>query len=77
MATRPTPTWVTHFTHIDHLGSIIVNRLLSDTAAGDGLLRREAGNPDIKQLGGAGWCPSAHSESLPITLRSTSHLEVR
>jgi hypothetical protein len=48
VATRPTPTWVTHFTHIDHLDSIIVNGLLGDMAAGSGLLQREAGNPGIK-----------------------------
>lgn len=48
VVTRPTPTWVTHFTHIDHLESIIRNGLLADTAAGTSLLQREAGNPHIK-----------------------------
>lgn len=46
--TRPTPTWVTHFTHIDHLGTIIREGLLADTVASGGLLQREAGNPSIK-----------------------------
>ncbi len=48
MATRPTPTWITHFTHIDHLQSIITSGLLGDTVAGGTLLQHEAGNPDIK-----------------------------
>jgi hypothetical protein len=37
-----------HFTHIDHLASIIERGLLCDTIAGSGYCAREAGNPDIK-----------------------------
>jgi ssDNA thymidine ADP-ribosyltransferase, DarT len=37
-----------HFTHIDHLDTIVTEELLCDATAGDGLLKLEAGNRDIK-----------------------------
>jgi hypothetical protein len=37
-----------HFTHIEHLDTIITDGLLRDTVARGGLLKREAGNPGIK-----------------------------
>ena len=46
--TRPVPTYVTHFTHLDHLESIVANGLLCDATAGAGFLQRGAGNPEIK-----------------------------
>lgn len=46
---RPIPTPVGHFTHIDHLPTIAVHGLMSDTRAqADGLLTTEAGNTSIK-----------------------------
>lgn len=48
MSTRPRPTWVLHFTHISHLGTILASGLMCDTVARDGYLSHEAGNPDIK-----------------------------
>lgn len=38
-----------HFTHIDHLPSIIFGGLVADTVAQDGLLTMEAGEPSIKE----------------------------
>ncbi|WP_370327702.1 DUF4433 domain-containing protein [Euzebya sp.] len=47
---RPIPTLLYHFTHIDHLPAIARHGLVADvTAAGDGLLRQEVGNHEIKQ----------------------------
>ncbi|WP_312870290.1 type II toxin-antitoxin system toxin DNA ADP-ribosyl transferase DarT [Gordonia asplenii] len=47
---RPVPTTVCHFTHIDHLATIVEHGLLSDTdAQGGGHLTVEAGNPSIKE----------------------------
>jgi hypothetical protein len=48
LASRPRPTTVVHFTHIDHLDTIVIEGLLCDNTACGGLLKREAGNPDIK-----------------------------
>jgi len=45
---RPQPTLVMHFTHIEHLDTIITDGLLRDPVARGGLLKREAGNPGIK-----------------------------
>lgn len=48
--TRPVPTGVLHFTHVDHLADIVRHGLVSDTVAqGHGWISREAGNPDIKK----------------------------
>lgn len=47
---RPIPTLVCHFTHIDHLATIIEHGLLCDSRAHEvGLLTAEAGEPRIKQ----------------------------
>jgi ssDNA thymidine ADP-ribosyltransferase, DarT len=48
MPTRPTPTTVAHFTHVDHLPTIIDNGLVCDTQARRGVMTHEAGNPEIK-----------------------------
>ncbi len=49
MTARRVPTPVTHFTHIDHLRSVINHGLLSDTAAhSTGLLTVEVGDPSVK-----------------------------
>ncbi|WP_301851164.1 type II toxin-antitoxin system toxin DNA ADP-ribosyl transferase DarT [Rhodococcus pyridinivorans] len=46
---RPIPTSIGHFTHIDHLPTIAIRGLMSDTRAqADGLLTTEAGNMSIK-----------------------------
>lgn len=46
---RPIPTWVVHFTRVEHLSTIVARGLLSDTRAqGEGLLAVEVGNTQIK-----------------------------
>lgn len=46
---RPNPTRLYHFTHIDHLASVAVKGLLSAThAAESGLITTEIGQPGIK-----------------------------
>ena len=46
---RPQPTFVVHFTSVDHLGSIATEGLLADTGAqAQGVLEVEIGNTDIK-----------------------------
>lgn len=46
---RPIPTTVCHFTHLEHLATIVEHGLLSDTRAqNDGHLTSEAGEPRIK-----------------------------
>lgn len=46
---RPVPTRILHFTHIDHLRTIIENGLVADTQIqGSGFLAHEAGDPGIK-----------------------------
>ncbi|AHW65718.1 Hypothetical protein CGLY_16725 (plasmid) [Corynebacterium glyciniphilum AJ 3170] len=50
MPARPTPTEVFHFTHVDHLATIISQGLLADTTAQhSGNLTHEVGNAQIKQ----------------------------
>lgn len=49
MSRRPVPTVVMHFTHIDHLPTIIREGLLCDTLATPELLTTEAGNRGIKE----------------------------
>lgn len=50
VVTRPTPTWLYHFTHIDHLPSVISNGLQSDTLARSSSLNTvEVGNQRIKE----------------------------
>lgn len=50
MPTRPEPTTVMHFTHIEHLETVIDDGLLCDMSArGAGVLTREAGNQGIKE----------------------------
>jgi hypothetical protein len=46
--TRPTPTPIFHFGHIEHLRNVADVGLLCDAAAQQGHLRREIGNIDIK-----------------------------
>lgn len=47
---RPIPTPVFHFTHIDHLGDVAAHGLLSDSAArARGLVSTEVGNREIKE----------------------------
>lgn len=49
MTVRKQPTSVTHFTHVDHLATVIGHGLLSDTAAhAKGVLSVEVGNLGIK-----------------------------
>ncbi|GAA1447082.1 DUF4433 domain-containing protein [Nocardiopsis tropica] len=49
MTARTIPTKVTHFTHVDHLATVIERGLLSDTAAqAAGVLTTEVGNLGIK-----------------------------
>lgn len=49
MTARGVPTFVTHFTHVEHLPTLIKHGLLSDTKAqGNGLLAVEVGNVGIK-----------------------------
>lgn len=45
---RPRPTWLYHFTHIDHVASIVRAGMFADSEVGD-LLQYEAGMPSIKQ----------------------------
>ncbi len=46
---RPTPTWVYHFTRIEHLLTVVESALLCDRQAqADGLLAIEVGNTGIK-----------------------------
>ena len=46
---RPIPTVIAHFTHVDHLATIVRHGLLSDTAAHErGLLTTEIGDRNIK-----------------------------
>lgn len=46
---RPVPTPIVHFTHIDHLATVVEHGLLSDSAASAaGLLGMEVGNREIK-----------------------------
>jgi len=46
---RKIPTWVTHFTHIDHLETVIRDGLLSDSRAHElDVLQTEVGEPRIK-----------------------------
>lgn len=48
--TRPKPTWIYHFTHIDHLRSIVRGGLVCDNDAHrPGLLSVEVGNASVKQ----------------------------
>jgi hypothetical protein len=48
--TRPVPTTVLHFTHVNHLASIVEHGLVADSAAhAAGLLEVEVGNIGIKQ----------------------------
>jgi len=49
MSPRPNPTWVLHFTHIDHLPTIIEHGLKADSLTSRGQVTREAGNPSIKE----------------------------
>ncbi|MBN9375656.1 MAG: DUF4433 domain-containing protein [Cellulomonas sp.] len=45
----PTPTWLYHFTHLDHLPSIVREGLIADTEVqARGLVVREAGDREIK-----------------------------
>lgn len=47
---RPIPTTVVHFTHVDHLATVISHGLLADNAAqAEGLLTVEVGNQGIKE----------------------------
>jgi hypothetical protein len=49
MTARAQPTGVAHFTHVDHLGTVITHGLLSDTAAhAAGVISTEVGNLEIK-----------------------------
>lgn len=49
MTARGRPTGVGHFTHVDHLATVIQYGLLSDTTAhAAGVLTTEVGNPNIK-----------------------------
>lgn len=43
----PKPTWLYHFTHVDHLTSILTKGMVSDSEVGD-MLAFEAGDPGIK-----------------------------
>lgn len=43
----PGPTWLFHFTHVDHLTSILAKGMVSDSEVGD-RLAFEAGDPGIK-----------------------------
>jgi hypothetical protein len=50
MTGRKQPTVVMHFTHIDHLATVVQHGLLSDTEAqATGLLSTEVGNREIKE----------------------------
>jgi hypothetical protein len=50
MTARKQPTVVMHFTHIDHLATVVQHGLLSDAAAqATGLLTTEVGNREIKE----------------------------
>lgn len=50
MTARKQPTVVMHFTHIDHLGTVVEHGLLSDSEAqATGLLSTEVGNREIKE----------------------------
>ncbi|MGB6162377.1 MAG: DUF4433 domain-containing protein [Pseudonocardiaceae bacterium] len=46
---RPVPTWLYHFTPIQHLASIIEHGLSCDTGAAAGPLAVEVGNREIKE----------------------------
>jgi hypothetical protein len=47
---RPVPTAVVHFTHVNHLASIVEHGLIADsTARAEGLLEVEVGNVGIKE----------------------------
>jgi hypothetical protein len=47
---RPVPTTIVHFTHVNHLASIVEHGLLADSSVhADGLLEVEVGNVGIKQ----------------------------
>lgn len=47
---RPIPTPIVHFTHVDHLATVVQHGLLADNAAvAAGLLSIEVGNRDIKE----------------------------
>ena len=47
---RPEPTWVYHFTRVEHLASIIEHGLMCDSRAHEpGVLQIEVGNTGIKQ----------------------------
>lgn len=49
MTARRRPTYVLHFTHVDHLRTVIEHGLLSDSAAHEaGVLTAEVGNLGIK-----------------------------
>lgn len=49
-ASRPLPTPVMHFTHIDHLESVIEHGLVADSwAQSDGHLAVEIGNVEVKE----------------------------
>lgn len=46
---RPKPTWLYHFTHLDHLASIATDGLLADSHAVElGRITTEVGEPGIK-----------------------------
>lgn len=50
MTVRKQPTVVMHFTHVDHLATVVQHGLLSDAAAqATGLLTTEVGNREIKE----------------------------
>lgn len=56
---RPVPTTVLHFTHVNHLASIIEHGLVADSVAqAAGLLEVEVGNVGIKQ--------ARHDRAVPI-----------
>lgn len=42
------PRWLYHFTHVEHLATIVRDGLVADSAVHDGLLRHEAGDRAIK-----------------------------
>ena len=47
---RPEPTWVCHFTHVEHLASIVQHGLVCDSRAHEpGVLQIEVGNTGIKE----------------------------
>jgi hypothetical protein len=47
---RPTPSWLYHFTHVDHVESIVRDGLVCDTTAqASGQLAHEVGNREVKE----------------------------